>query len=200
MSGLGSRCGRSRPARDARDRDRGLAPARALLRELDDRLGEHHRADPRLSLDRLLARREARRPPSRAAPARADRARGRARDRGDAVHRAPDSRPGGAGPRRRLGRCRRGLVLRRACALRDPGDAARGGLALRDPARSHDVEQAGTVAGRLYALSTVGSIVGTFLSAIWSRSRSSGRSGRCSARRHCSCSQRRFSSGAAGSS
>ena len=29
-----------------------------------------------------------------------------------------------------------------------------------------DVEQAGTVAGRLYALSTVGSIVGTFLSAI----------------------------------
>ncbi|HYM64392.1 MAG TPA: fused MFS/spermidine synthase, partial [Gaiellaceae bacterium] len=29
-----------------------------------------------------------------------------------------------------------------------------------------DVEQAGTVAGRLYALSTVGSIVGTFLSAL----------------------------------
>ena len=29
-----------------------------------------------------------------------------------------------------------------------------------------DIEQAGTVAGRLYALSTVGSILGTFLSAI----------------------------------
>ena len=40
------------------------------------------------------------------------------------------------------------------------------GRALRDPARARATSsQAGTVAGRLYALSTVGSIVGTFLSA-----------------------------------
>ena len=39
----------------ARDRDRRLAAARALLRLLDDRVGEHHRADPRLPLARLLA-------------------------------------------------------------------------------------------------------------------------------------------------
>ena len=56
----------------ARHRDRRLAAARALLRELDDRLGEHHRADPALSLHRLLARRQGGRPAAGAAAARLD--------------------------------------------------------------------------------------------------------------------------------
>ena len=62
-----------------------------------------------------------------------------------------------------------------------------------------DVKHAGAVAGRLYALSTVGSIVGTF-SPLSSRSRSSARNGRCSGQQPSSYSARRCSSGAGGSS
>ena len=45
-------------------------------------------------------------------------------------------------------------------------DAARDGLAVRDPAGGRAVEDAGTVAGRLYAISTAGSLVGTFAPAL----------------------------------
>ena len=41
-----------------------------------------------------------------------------------------------------------------------------GGVALGDPAGVSSVEEAGTVAGRLYALSTAGSLVGTLMSAL----------------------------------
>ena len=51
-------------------------------------------------------------------------------------------------------------------AGRSARDAARRGLAVRDPARRRAVEESGTVAGRLYAISTVGSLAGTFASAL----------------------------------
>ena len=61
----------------ARGRDRGVAPARAVLRLLDDRVGEPDRDRPRGARARLLARRQARRPAPGAAAAGPDRARRR---------------------------------------------------------------------------------------------------------------------------
>ena len=59
------------------------------------------------------------------------------------------------------------LAARRARAGRGAGAAARRGRAVRDPAvASTDVERAGATAGRLYAISTAGSLVGTFLAAL----------------------------------
>ena len=49
--------------REPRRRDRRGAADGAVLRRLDDRLGEHDRGRPGRALDRLLARRPARRPP-----------------------------------------------------------------------------------------------------------------------------------------
>ena len=59
-----------------------------------------------------------------------------------------------------LGGSRGRLVHRLARALRAARRPARDGGAVRDPARRLRCRPAGTVAGRLYALSTVGSIVG----------------------------------------
>ena len=64
-----------RGRRDALRGDLRLAAARAVLRQLDGRLGERDRADPRLPVDRLLVRRQARGPAARARAARAHRAR-----------------------------------------------------------------------------------------------------------------------------
>ena len=121
----------------ARDRDRRLADARAVLRLVDDRLGEPDRDRARRARGRLLARRPARRPAARAPPARADRARGGALGRDDAVRRPAVPRRGGRQPRRRLRRRRDRLVLRRAAPVRAGGRPARDGLAVRDPARDH---------------------------------------------------------------
>ena len=61
--------------------------------------------------------------------------------------------------------CRRGgdrLLLRRPPALRATRDPPRDGRAVRDPSAISNVADAGSVAGRLYALSTIGSLLGTF--------------------------------------
>ena len=121
----------------ARDRDRGLAHARAVLRLVDDRLGEPDRDRPRRARARLLARRQARRPAARAPPARADRPRGGALGRDDAVRRAAVPRRRRRQPRRRVGRRRDRLLLRRPAPLRAGRRPARDGLAVRDPARDH---------------------------------------------------------------
>ena len=87
----------------ARDRDRGLADAGAVLRLVDDRLGEPDRNRPRRARARLLARRQARRPPARAAAARADRPGRRTLGGDDAVRRAavPRRAPSGTSTMRR---------------------------------------------------------------------------------------------------
>src|SRR5450830_901997 len=116
------------------DRDLRLAPARALLRRLDHGLGEHHRPHPRLSLARLLARRQARRSPAEPFSARGDRAR-RGALRGDCPVRGAPA----FGTRRKRNRstgCRHGrrFLLRGAHSLCPSSRGARHGRAVRDQA------------------------------------------------------------------
>ena len=116
------------------------------------------------AVDRLLVRRPARRPPpapARAVPARAGRG-GAAGDR--PARRRPVPRAVGQGVRRDLDRRVRRLAVRRAGARRRPRAAARRRVAVGDPADGRTTStRSGEIAGRLYAISTVGSLVGTFL-------------------------------------
>ena len=122
--------------RQPRRRDRRGAADGPLLRRLDDRLGEHDRGRPGRALDRLLARRQARRSlpaPARALPA------GRWRRR--RCWRWSRSRRGPSSTSRSTpldeisaGRLRR-LAGRGAVPDRRPGGPARHLLALGDPAR-----------------------------------------------------------------
>ena len=98
-----------RRGRDAGDGDRCVATARAVLRELDDRLGERHRAHARVALGRLLARRPARRP-------------------------APDAHGARAARRRRRGLSRRGR--RRSSPARSWTSRSRGSTGSRPAPRS----------------------------------------------------------------
>ena len=122
---------------DARGRDLRLAPARAVLRLVDDRLGEPHRARAARALARLLARRAARRPPPEPAPARRDR---RRRRRLIVAAITFVTRPildvAAGGPRRALRGRRDRVVLRDAAPVRAAGRAARDGVAVRDPPRA----------------------------------------------------------------
>ena len=121
-------------------RDQRLPPPRPLLRLVDHRLGEHHRAHPGLAFARLLARRAARRPQAVAARARPARAGRRRADRRDPVRRPAVARGVRGGHRRRVGRRGRRLVRGVAAALR----SARGA-----PRRRHAVRhQAGRRRGR----------------------------------------------------
>ena len=152
---------------DPRRRDRRRAVDGAVLRRLDDRLGEHDRGRPRRALDRLLARRPARRSlPEPAQPL-----------------------PGGAGAPRCCWRWSRSSRSRsstsRSSALDEieagafvgslfavlfliaipvglAGTCSPWAIRLAVP----DVEHSGRVAGRLYAISTVGSLLGTMLAAL----------------------------------
>ena len=76
--------------RVARRRDRGRAPDGAVLRRLDDRLGEHDRRRAGLAVGRLLARRPLRRPPP--APRGPLRPRARRGARGRRWSRSPPTR------------------------------------------------------------------------------------------------------------
>ncbi len=156
-----------RRRRLARDRDRRLAPPRPVLRQLDDRLGERHRPRARLALARLLARRPARR--SEADPRRLGAlvVTAAGLDRHRHVRRSPDPRPLGGGARSRLGRSRDRLVLRRPRPLRSARHAPRDGRAVRDPPAITDRRErrAPSRAGSM-RFSTVGSLLGTFLSAL----------------------------------
>ena len=118
---------------DARRRDRGRPADGAVLRRLDDRVGEHDRDRARRAVDRLLVRRPAGRPPP--APARPLHAgaRGLADPRP-----GPDRRqPVPVAERRRvrldLDRDVRRLAVRRARARRGPGADAGRRLAVGDP-------------------------------------------------------------------
>ena len=73
--------------RDPWRRDRGGAAAGAVLRRVDDRLGEHDRRRPGRALGRVLVRRQARRPLPGAAPCSAGGARRRRPGRPDPVRR-----------------------------------------------------------------------------------------------------------------
>ncbi len=84
--------GLRRRRRQPRRRDRRGATAGAVLRRLDDRLGEHDRRRPRRPLGRLLARRPLRRsPPAHARPLPARPRRGAADRRGARSPPAPSS-------------------------------------------------------------------------------------------------------------
>ena len=84
-----------------------------------------------------------------------------------AVRGRPAARRGGGRARRDLRRRVRRLAARRARAGGDPGAAARDGLALGDPARaSTPSRRPARWPGRLYALSTAGSLLGTLVSAL----------------------------------
>ena len=149
-------------------RDRRRAAARALLRRLDHRLGEHDRDRPRGAVDRLLARRAAGRPPpehARAVPAGPAR-RGAARPR--AVRRATrcstsavDAFDDDLRRRRSSARCS-GCSSWWPCRCSCSGRSRRG----RSGSRSTRSRRPATVAGRLYAISTAGSLLGTLLSAL----------------------------------
>ena len=129
--------GLRRRHRLARDRDRRLAHARALFRVVHDRLGEPDRDRPRGTRARLLARRQARRSAARAPAPRADRARRRPLGGDDAVSCPPVPRRRRRQSRRRLGRCRDRVVLRRAAPVRARCRPTRDGRAIRDPACDH---------------------------------------------------------------
>ena len=146
-----------RRRRDAGDGDRCVAAPRR--QELHDRLGERDRADARVALGRLLARRPARRPvPTRGA--------------------RPDRRRCGLSRRVRDARRRPILDLSVEGLDRVSAGAAIGSffgvLILFVPPVTlmgmvapfairlaiQDIESVGTVAGRLYAVSTIGSLLG----------------------------------------
>ena len=156
--GLPRRCGA------ARARDRGEPRARALLRQLALRLGRADRGRPRRPLDRLLDRRRDRRPlPDPTAPRRDARCglAARARD-----------------PLRRRAGCSSTLVEW------DPGPRLNPLLAtiflfgaqsvilgtvspIAVRLKAPSVDELGRTAGRLFAISTAGSIAGTFATAFW---------------------------------
>ena len=124
--------------RSARDRDHGVAAARAVLRILHHRLGEPHRHRARRARARLLARRTRRRPAARAVAPRAHRPRrGRVRGR-DPVRGEAVPRPHRRGARRGFGGGGDRELPRRSAALRAARRAARDGLAVRDPARGDE--------------------------------------------------------------
>ena len=60
-----------------------------------------------------------------------------------------------------------GIRRLRAAVVRPQHDAPRNGLSYRRRLSSHDVLRVGNVAGRLYALSTAGSIFGTLFTAFY---------------------------------
>ena len=119
----------------ARDRDRGFAAARSVLRLVDDRLGEPDRDRPGRARARLLPRRQAGRPAAGAAAARPDRAR-----RGACCGATPFvARPFLDATASSLDDASAGAVIGSFFAVlllfapRRP--AARDGVAIRDPAR-----------------------------------------------------------------
>ena len=119
----------------ARRGDRGCAPARAVLRRVHDRVGEHDRDRARVAVGGLLARRPVRGPASgqgRPLRARLDR---RARGRGRALRRGSLPRRVREGARRPVRRRLHRIAAGRDRPDRSPGGAARGGVPLRGPAR-----------------------------------------------------------------
>ena len=120
-------------------RDRRRAPDGAVLRRLDDRVGEHDRGRARRAVDRLLVRRAHGRPPARPAA--------RCACSCWSPPRCSALVPIVAQPflslsvervRRPLARRRLRLAARRARARRDPGADARRRLAVGDPAEARE--------------------------------------------------------------
>ncbi len=118
-----------------RRRDRRGAAARAVLRRLHDRVGEHHRDRARGAVGGLLVRRQAGGPqPDTRRPVPDRRARG-APARGRAVRRRPVPRRRGGRARLDLGRRVRRLAARRHRPDRDADPRLRRGRAVRAQAR-----------------------------------------------------------------
>ena len=127
--------------------------------------GERDRPRPRLALRRRLGRRKGGGPQPEPACPRANRGRRRSADRDRPVCGGPFSRHLGEGAGPGLRRSGDRLLLRRARALRPAGDPAGHGRAVRGEARYR-----GRPGRRLRrwrrTRSTVGSLLGTFLSAL----------------------------------
>ena len=147
---------RRRRRRVARRRDRRRAPAGAVVRRLHDRVGQHDRHGARRAERRLLGRRAPGRPrpDHRAASAASCSPRPR-----PAGARALRGRPVPArlrrGARPRPGRRLRRLAARRARARRASRSCCSAPWRpTRCACRVRTVEEAGRVAGRLYAIST----------------------------------------------
>ena len=120
-----------------------------------------------LSVGYWLGGRLADRRPRAARAGRAGAARQRAAG-GRAVHRAPVPVAERERVRRPVGRRVHGLAVRDARAGRRAAAAARRGVAVGDAAASwRRSRRRASVAGRLYAISTVGSLVGVFFVALW---------------------------------
>ena len=116
------------------DGDLRRPPARAVLRRLDDRVGERDRPRPRGAFHRLLARGTDRRPASAPARARGHRRDGRRAHRRRSVRGSAAAGPDGPRAEPRVRRRGGRVVPRFARALRAARRAARGGCPLRDPA------------------------------------------------------------------
>ncbi len=124
--------------RGACDGDHRVALARAVLRILDDRLGQSDRDRSRRARSRILARRAPGRPAAAGHASRGNRPRRRGLRGRDPVRRGAVPRPHRRGAGRRLRGSRDRELHRGAVALRATGRAARDGVAVRDPARRVD--------------------------------------------------------------